>query len=168
MREEVSTGLRGDLSALKHIDEPYPAGLVHRSGGGPDERRRSRASGLNQPAQPSTQQRQSHSRSQCRHAPLCLTARAGTVRRSGPWQETGSIHWPLDRTLHSVVHMPPNCTECAPLCRACATIQRQVNTRQSPSVQPPGFPAAPNRRTCKQTWTRYLGGNLPLLCTYCM
>lgn len=54
-------------------------------------------------------------------------SRAGTVRRTGPWQETGSIHWPLDRTLHSVVHMPPNCTECAPLCRACATTQRQVN-----------------------------------------
>lgn len=63
-----------------------------------------------------------------------------------------------------MVHVPPNCTECAPSARACATTQRQVNTRQSPSVQPPGFPAAPNRRTCKQTWTRYLGG----ICRRCV
>lgn len=147
----------------------------------PDERRRSRASGLNKPKPQPSSSSSTHSSSiavfcQCtagtshsRHAPLCLIAGAGTVRRTGPWQETGSIHWPLDRTLHSVVHMPPNCTKCAPFCRACATTQRQVNTRQSPAVQPPGFPPAPNRRTCKQTWTRYLGGIcrccVPTVCT---
>lgn len=140
----------------------------------PDERRGSRAFGIKQtqaPAQQHTQQRgialhwqNTAGTSHSRHAPLCLIAGAGTVRRTGPWQETGSIHWPLDRTLHSVVHMPPNCTECAPFCRACATTQRQVNTRQSPAVQPPGFPPAPNRRTCKQTWTRYLGG----ICRCCV
>lgn len=148
---------------------------MHRSGGA---RREKKVEGLGikqtqaqAPAQQHTQQRgialhwqNTAGTSHSRHAPLCLMAGAGTVRRTGPWQETGSIDWPLDRTLHSVVHMPPNCTECAPFCRACATTQRQVNTRQSPAVQPPGFPPAPNRRTCKQTWTRYLGG----ICRCCV
>lgn len=148
---------------------------MHRSGGA---RREKKVEGLGikqtqaqAPAQQHTQQRgialhwqDTAGTSHSRHAPLCLIAGAGTVRRTGPWQETGSIDWPLDRTLHSVVHMPPNCTECAPFCRACATTQRQVNTRQSPAVQPPGFPPAPNRRTCKQTWTRYLGG----ICRCCV
>lgn len=111
--------------------------------------------GIKPASQPSTQQRHNSMHTQAReHTQQSSVStraslpdsRAGTVRRTGPWQETGSIHWPLDRTLHSVVHMPPNCTECAPLCRACTTTQRQVNNaqvRQSPSVQPPGFPAAP-------------------------